>query len=56
MAESVGQFKYPLFAESETSFFFKDLDAQIEFAKDANGGITHLVLHRGSVQEKGPKN
>jgi hypothetical protein len=56
MAESIGQFKYPLYAESETSFFFKDVDAQIEFVKDAKDGVTHLVLHRGSVHEKALKN
>ena len=53
-AESVGQFKYPLFAESETSFFFKDVDAEIEFAKDPNGAVT-LVLHHGSFHEKAAK-
>ena len=56
VAESIGQFKYPLFAESQTSFFFKDVDAQIDFEKDVNGAATYLVLHRGSVHEKAPKN
>src|SRR5690242_2783989 len=49
IAESLGQFKYPLFAESETSFFFKDVNAQIEFRKNAEGRVTSLVLHRDSV-------
>jgi hypothetical protein len=51
IAESIGQFRYPLFAESETNFFFKDIDAQIEFRKDAGGRVTSLILHRGSVTE-----
>jgi hypothetical protein len=51
MAESTGQFKYPLFAESETRFFFKDVDADIEFAKSASGAVDHLILHRGPVYE-----
>jgi hypothetical protein len=51
IAESIGQFKYPLFAESETSFFFKDVNAQIEFRKNAEGHVTSLVLHRDSVEE-----
>src|SRR5262249_41756721 len=51
IAESIGQFKYPLFAESETSFFFKDVNAQIEFRKNATGRVTSLVLHRDSVEE-----
>lgn len=51
IAESIGQFKYPLFAESETSFFFKDVNAQIEFRKNGEGRVTSLVLHRDSVEE-----
>ena len=51
MIESVGQFKYPAIAESETRFFFENLDAEIEFGKDANGRSDHLVLHRGTVEE-----
>jgi hypothetical protein len=51
IAESIGQFKYPLFAESETSFFFKNVNAQIEFRKNAEGRVTSLVLHRDSVEE-----
>jgi hypothetical protein len=52
MAESVGQFKYPLFAETETHFFFKHVGAEIEFRKDAEGRVTSLILHRGSVEER----
>ena len=35
------------FAESETSFFLKIVDAQIEFTKDASGAVTGLTLHQG---------
>ena len=49
--ESIGQFKYPLFAESETHFFFKDVEAEIEFPANAKGEFAQLVLHRGSVHE-----
>jgi len=52
MAESVGQFKYPLFAETETHFFFRHVAAEIEFRKDAEGRVTSLILHRGSIEEK----
>ena len=51
MVESTGQFKYPLFAESETRFFFKDVEAEIEFPASARGEFGQLVLHRGSVHE-----
>jgi hypothetical protein len=56
MVESIGQFKYPVFAESETSFFFKDVNAQIEFRKNAGGRVTSLVLHRDSVEETAERN
>ena len=51
IGEASGQFKGTLFAESETQFFFEDVDAQIEFGKDANGAVDRLVLHRGPVNE-----
>jgi CubicO group peptidase (beta-lactamase class C family) len=39
--------KAELFPESETSFFLKTVDAQIEFTKDASGAIIGLTLHQG---------
>jgi Domain of unknown function (DUF3471) len=39
--------KAELFPESETSFFLKTVDAQIEFTKDASGAIAGLTLHQG---------
>lgn len=41
MAQATGQPKFPMFAESETKFFLKVVDAQVEFAGD------HLILHQG---------
>lgn len=38
---------FPIFPESEASFFLKVVDAQIEFVKDASGKVRHLVLHQG---------
>jgi len=51
MAESVGQFKYPVFAETETHFFFKHVTAEIEFRKDAEGRVASLTLRRGAIEE-----
>ena len=42
-----GQPKFSLFPESETKFFSKDVNAQITFARDANGKITGLTLRQG---------
>jgi CubicO group peptidase (beta-lactamase class C family) len=41
-----GQNISDLFAESETEFFFKVVDAQISFVRDAQGAVTGLVLHQ----------
>lgn len=47
MAQLTGQPKFDLFAESETKFFLKVVDAQITFVKDDGGKISHLILHQG---------
>ena len=35
----------PLFAESDTHFFAKSVDAQVEFVKDDHGVVTSAILH-----------
>jgi hypothetical protein len=48
-----GQGKVPMFAETDTKFFLKVVDAQFEFFKDEKGGtVTHLVLHQGPAEVK----
>lgn len=47
MSQATGQVKVPLFAETETKFSLKVVDAQVEFVKDADGAVAHLVLHQG---------
>ena len=47
-AQLTGQGPNPLFAESETRFFLKVVDAQIEFAADAS----YLVLHQNGRDRK----
>ncbi len=49
--EPTGQRKAELFPESETKFFFKVVDAQVTFVKDAAGKVTRLVLHQGGDHE-----
>jgi CubicO group peptidase (beta-lactamase class C family) len=46
---------FPIFPESETMFFLKVVDAQIEFIKDSGGAVTHLVLHQGGRDQKAPR-
>ena len=52
MAQLTGQGSNPIFPESETMFFLKVVDAQIEFVKDASGAVTHLVLHQGGQDRR----
>ncbi len=55
VAQATGQGKLPLFAESETKFFYKVIDAQVEFFKDDKGAVTSLVLHQGAAEMKAPR-
>jgi CubicO group peptidase (beta-lactamase class C family) len=50
-----GQNKVPLFAESETKFFPKVIDAEIEFVKDNKGAVTHLILRQGAAEINAPR-
>jgi CubicO group peptidase (beta-lactamase class C family) len=47
ISQATGQPEVELFPESETRFFLKVVDAQVDFVKDASGKVTGLVLHQG---------
>jgi D-alanyl-D-alanine carboxypeptidase len=47
MTQATGQQKVQVYAESETKFFLKVTDAQIEFVKDDSGAVTGLKLYQG---------
>jgi hypothetical protein len=55
MTQATGQQKFPLFAESETKFFLKVVDAEVEFVKNDKGEVTGLVLHQGGQDIKATK-
>lgn len=55
MAQVSNQRKLPVFPESETVFFYKAVEAQLEFFKNEKGEVTHLVLHQGGREMKGTK-
>jgi CubicO group peptidase (beta-lactamase class C family) len=44
--QASNQVKIPIYPESDTKFFLKIVDAQLEFHKDASGAVTSLVLHQ----------
>jgi CubicO group peptidase (beta-lactamase class C family) len=53
--QPTGQSKLELFAESDTKFFLKEVDAQVEFQKGADGAVNGLVLHQGGRDLPGKK-
>jgi CubicO group peptidase (beta-lactamase class C family) len=55
ITQITGQPEVPIFAESETTFFPKVVDAEIEFIKNDKGQVTHLVLHQGGQDHKAVK-
>ena len=52
-AQATAQPKFPIFAESDSQFFLKAVDAQITFNKDASGAVTGLVLYQGRAEIPG---
>jgi CubicO group peptidase (beta-lactamase class C family) len=47
MTQATGQSKVQVFPESDTKFFLKVTDAQVEFIKDDAGNVTSLKLYQG---------
>ncbi len=54
-AQATGQQEFDLFAESETRFFLKVVEVQMDFVKDGQGKVTHLVLHQGGQDTRANK-
>jgi hypothetical protein len=50
-----GQQAFPVFAESETKFFLKVVDAQVEFFLDPSGAVTHAVMYQNGRERKVPR-
>ena len=44
--QATGQSKFPIYPESETGFFNKEIAAQFTFTRDANGKGSELILHQ----------
>ena len=49
MTQITGQPKFPLYPETETRFFLKVVDAQVDFVKDDSGKVTKIVLHQNGM-------
>jgi hypothetical protein len=55
MTQITGQPKFELFAESETKFFLKVVEAQVEFFTDSSGAVTHLLIRQSGQETKAAK-
>jgi CubicO group peptidase (beta-lactamase class C family) len=55
MAQLTGQSAFPIFAESETLFFYKVVEATLEFQQDASGAVTAVRLRQGPIDTLGPR-
>jgi len=48
--QATGQPRVPIFPESNTSFFLKDVDAQVTFTRDDGENVTGLILYQGGME------
>lgn len=55
MAEPTGQDKVAIYAESETKFFLKVVDVQLEFIKGEDGHFSKMKLNQGGQELEGMK-
>jgi uncharacterized protein YneR len=45
--QATGQPKFEVFAENETKFFLKVVDAVVEFVPDPDGKVNKMILNQG---------
>lgn len=54
-AQATGQPKFELFAETDTKFFLKVVDAQLAFFRDETGKVSKAILYQGGREMEGKK-
>lgn len=53
--QATGQPRFPLYAESENSFFLRVVEAQVAFTRGPDGKATMLTLHQGGASTPGQR-
>ena len=53
--QATGQARLPVYASAKDEFFYKVVDAQLTFRRDAAGRVTGLVLHQGGRDQLAAK-
>ena len=54
-AQATGQPRFPLLAETDSTFFLDVVDAQVTFTRDATGTVTGMILHQNGQNIPGRK-
>ncbi|MBD8527146.1 serine hydrolase [Pseudomarimonas arenosa] len=52
MAQLTGQPAFPVFARGEDRFFYKIVDAELQFERDGAGKVVAVVLHQGGIVQR----
>lgn len=55
LSQATGQEKFEIFAESQTKFFLKVVDAQIEFIESDTGNFESFILYQGGQEITGKR-
>lgn len=55
MVRLTGQPGFPVFAESETVFFYKVVEAKLTFVRDDAGKVVALILHQHGMDQRAEK-
>jgi CubicO group peptidase (beta-lactamase class C family) len=53
MTQATNQPKFPIYPESQTKFFLRVVDAEVEFVADDKGKVSSVILHQGGQDHKG---
>lgn len=53
MTQATDQPKFPVYPESQTKFFLKVVDAEVEFVTNDKGQVSYVILHQGGQDHKG---
>jgi len=54
-AQLTGQATFPIFASAKDKFFYKVVDAQLDFARNAVGEVVAVVLHQNGRDMRAPR-
>jgi len=54
-AQLTGQAAFPIFASAKDKFFYKVVDAQLDFARNAVGEVVAVVLHQNGRDMRAPR-